>query len=787
METESLKERKARLLNAAKRVLQLKETETGREALHSLKQLKECDKKVIARYAKGVKDPEPLSSTMILMARKTPFLARRSYLKHFTPEEIREAFDTREDTRVEGRVYCSKRAFDMWLSKDVPISEQTRASIDVLYKQSREMVASFFSYQWENASIEVGYLPKSRKRVQTRIPLVEVPPQYRQAVVIELLAPGSNIYSEVVTENYMETLRPILKDHLITGMHFVEQARILLNLMDPRYKWVPTVNLDDAALALHSHCVFGANWKVVKLPTTKALTPSHSPNLRGDLILILKAVKEHCTPAQARKELSSVTYKKEPLADFLQKQQDTPAVQYLKSLLRIECTNQFEYMGYRLIIQNPSAESTQQVTQGGIHYKEYPGEEIIHFSNSATKGYFRHDGPHVSHILMTLTDRKTVTETIAMIGCYCKWQWKLSQKPSIMATHKECKETLLKNPELLIGATTSNWSKFMEHIQTLDLFNPLLPVECEGTVYGGTLKIVSEAADPQPSRVLFEVSPGWTLVSRNPKAIIKWEDTKLTCRTRFLSPEWDTVSIVLIPILAPSRSFPRTLIYHITRKDLYDDITKYRFQTFNEHCLQWISALERNSFSTLAKTMLREAARELHGLSNVYIAFLYMFAGTTQLTLTTVNSTIFNSQGTITLLVDRGIFRWERLEQGGRWLLFDHIFTAPDNQLLVSPASLVLGSLEGYRFDNPKKRTAECAFGRAQEVLKRKPDLSSMTVRVSGVLLELVRDRTAQTRAGHSLKRALERLEEERQLEQEELVRTELKRRRLDEPSTSKE
>nr|UAJ23569.1 PB2 [Granville quaranjavirus] len=554
---------------------------------------------------------------MILMARKTPFLARKSYLKYFTQEEIREAFDNKEDNRVEGRVYCSKRAFDMWLSKDIEVSDQTKASIDVLYKQSRDMVSSFFSYEWKSASIEVGYLPKSRKRVQTRIPLVEVPPQYRQAVVIELLAPGSNIYSEIVTENYMETLRPILKNHLITGMHFVEQARILLNLMDPRYKWVPTVNLDDSALALHSHCVFGANWKIVNLPATKVLTPSHSPNIRGDLILMLKTVKENCSPSQARKELSSVTYKKESLADFLQKQQDTPAVQYLKSLLKIECTNQFEYMGYRLIIQNPVAISVQQVTQGGIHYKEYPGEEMIHFSNSATKGYFRHNGPHVSHILMTLTDRRTITETMAMIGCYCKWQWRLSQKLSIIATHRECKETLLKNPEQLIGVSTANWSSFMAHIQTLDLFNPVLPVECEGTEFGGTLKIVSEAADPQPSKVLFEVNAGWTLICRNPKAIIKWEDTKLPCRTKFLSPEWDTVSTVLIPILAPSRSFPRTLTYHITRKDLYDDITKYRFQVFNDHCLHWLSAPERDSFSTLAKTMLREAARELQGLSNV--------------------------------------------------------------------------------------------------------------------------------------------------------------------------
>lgn len=787
MEKHNLLERKARLLNAAKRIIGLRETEIGLKALNSLKTLKECDKKVVARYAKGVKDPEPLASTMILMARKTPFLARKSFLSHFSPQEIEEAFDCKEDGRVPGRVFCSKRAFDMWLAKDVSVSEQTQASIDVMYKQSRDMVSSFFSYDWPNAKIEVGYLPKARRRVQTRIPLVDVPPQYRQAVVVELLAPGTNIYSDIVNENYMQTLRPLLKDHIITGMHFVEQARILLNLMDPRYKWVPTVPLDDGALALHSHCVFGANWRVVELTSAKPALPCHQPNMRADLNLLLRTVKDCCTPSQARKELATVTYQKETLSDYLQRQQDIPPVQYLKALLKIECTNQFDYMNYRLIVQDPSITPIISKSASGVIYKEYSGEETVHFSSSAIKGYFRHSASHVSQIVMTFSDRRTIVETVAMVGCYCKWGWRFSTKRTIGLTHRECKEKLLRNPELLIGASPANWATFMAHIQSLDLSNPVLPVECEGTAYGGILRIVTEAADPQPFKVLFEITADWTLQSQNPPATIRWEETRITATSTFLSPEWDSTSPIIIPALAPSKSFPRTLKYHASRRDLYDDITKHRFQIFNDHCLSWITPQEKDGFSTLAKAMLKEAINDMDDHSNVYLAFLYMFAGTTHISLATTGTTIFNGQGTLTLQVDRGVFRWERLEHGGRWLFFDHSVSIYDNQKLVSPSTLVLGTLEGYRFDNPRKRTAECAFGKAQESLKRKPDLSSMTVRVSGVLLELVRDRTAQVRAGHSLKRALERLEEERNLELDEEVRQSVKKRRLGDPSTSKE
>lgn len=772
---------------AVRRIINLAESDTGKEALSQMKKLKECDKRVISRYAKGTKDPEPLASTMILMAKKTPFLANKSYLKHFSPQEISEAFDTRPDNRVQGKVFCSKRAFDIWLSKEVEISEQTRASIDILYKQSREMVASYFNYQWDKATIEVGFLPKSRRRVPTRIPLVDVPPKYRQAVIIELIAPGNNLYSETVTENYMETLRPILKDHIITGMHFVEQARILLNLMDPRFKWVPTIPLDDQVMALHAHCVFGQNWRIATLPSTKAISPAHTPNLRGDLSLILKTLNKRCAPTQAKKELAGLTYKKEGISDFLQRQQDILPVQYLKSLLRIECTNQFDYMGMRLVVTNPSAMSELVTNSGGVKYREYPGEEVIHFSTDACKGYFIHNGPRVSQIQVTFLDRKTLTELVSTIGCYCKWGWRFSQKKTIAAVQRECRELLLKSPETLICATPANWEKFVHHLVTTDPANPVLPVRCEGSVHGGMIEVVVQAADPLPCKVLFEINEEWTLYSSNPKAIIRWEDTKLPASTRFVSAEWDSMSTVLIPILAPVRSFPRTLDYHLKRETLYDDITKHRFQVFNDHCIGWLPRHEANAFSTLAKTMLIEASKELSTHSRVFMAFLYTFAGAIQGSFVTTNTTIFHNTATITLLVDKGIFRWEKLEQGGRWLLFDHVYNVRDNEMMVSPTALVIGALEGYRFGNPRKRKADCTFSNAKEELRSQPDLSSRTVKVSGTLLELIRDRTAQVRAGHSLKRALERIQEDIQMEQDALIVDVVKRRKLDEPGTSKE
>lgn len=50
--------------------------------------------------------------------------------------------------------------------------------INVLYKQSRDMMAGFYEFNWAGASIKVGYLPKARRMMPTGIPLADVPPHY---------------------------------------------------------------------------------------------------------------------------------------------------------------------------------------------------------------------------------------------------------------------------------------------------------------------------------------------------------------------------------------------------------------------------------------------------------------------------------------------------------------------------------------------------------------------------------------------------------------------------------
>ncbi|KAH9372613.1 hypothetical protein HPB48_013552 [Haemaphysalis longicornis] len=204
----------------------------------------------------------------------------------------------------------------------------------------------------------------------------------------------------------MESVKAVLKDHIVTGMPFIDQARILLGLMDPHYKWVPTIQLTDDLQTVHSHAIFGYNWKVVNLNPDVPRQPSHLSCLRPDTALLLRAARSCGSPPEATEALRTVTFNQEPLDCLLERQNDTSPIQFLKALLGVVTSNQSEYMGYTIIIRNPCEEYLIRSNSAGVTWKEYIGEEQVSFPKEYVRGFFKHRGPLVSEITCTYVDFK---------------------------------------------------------------------------------------------------------------------------------------------------------------------------------------------------------------------------------------------------------------------------------------------------------------------------------------------------------------------------------------------
>lgn len=144
-----------------------------------------------------------------------------------------------------------------------------------------------------------------------------------------------------------------------------------------------------------------------------------------------------------------------------------------------------------------------------------------------------------------------------------------------------------------------------------------------------------------------------------------------------------------------------------------------------------------------------------------------MFTGTDRPSTSVIRITNIGSW-TLAISVDQGLLRWQRKGGSSYWRLYDALYTAPDDKKPMLPTTLIRSGLEGYRFDNPRKRAPDSNFKTAIKVLATENDLASRTVRVEGDLVELIRNRTSQNRAGYSLKRALDKISEDQAGDQEE-------------------
>lgn len=319
--------------------------------------------------------------------------------------------------------------------------------------------------------------------------------------------------------------------------------------------------------------------------------------------------------------------------------------------------------------------------------------------------------------MLTLKD---LSEVISMVGCYCKWEWNSSRKTTIGAIHRECKQKLMAQPRNLLRVETASWTAFKRHLQRVDLTGSdfTMTVEGDEALGGGALTIVSDTATPEPRKIMFEVTDDWVLLCNQPKARIAFEDIRIPATPPYLNEAWDSTSEAIIPHLHPCRSFRKTLDYHVGQRDLMSDILNQRFKKMNQHTLDWLPKQHRDSFSSFARGMLLGKQELLEQTSRVYLAFLYMFAGTDRPGAATIKTTTIVDQA-LSLMADSGMFRWQPEGNGGHWLLYDTLYVCPEDRRPVQPSTLVLTGLEGYRFDNPRKRKPDCNFDTAVKRLAK--------------------------------------------------------------------
>ncbi|CAN7985431.1 unnamed protein product [Ixodes pacificus] len=309
--------------------------------------------------------------------------------------------------------------------------------------------------------------------------------------------------------------------------------------MDPRARWIPTVPLDDETLAMHTHCCYGPNWKVTTLPGTRAKKAPHDPRLREDCIKVVRKLRKLGSIPKAKAVVNTITYRGQPLSAMLEAQQDNMPIQYLKSLLNIPCNNQFEYMGYKMVVNNPIQRRVEvKSANGKFSWYEYLDEERVPFSSANVTGWFDHRGSHVVRISVGYLTRHDLTNLIAVIGNYCKFNWQHSRKTTKFAVARKCKLALQARPYELINASAGAWEVACRVLDKADLdtLNDF-PIQADGGTYGGVLVVLPQTAAPDVQKMNFYVKPDWTLISNNPPCRIHWTETVMHASEEELAAE----------------------------------------------------------------------------------------------------------------------------------------------------------------------------------------------------------------------------------------------------------
>nr|BDF92392.1 polymerase basic protein 2 [Oba virus] len=750
---------KDRLLKVARSIVKLKsadETEERREvvdiALSILKANPVCNKRVLTKYARGVKDPNPLCSAMYTTSLKWPITMKREWVEWFVrrwPDA--ELFPpNKDDAREFSRVICARRALDLWLQSDEEITEAADKAISVLYRPAIELAADFDSRPWRNLAISFGFLPRDRLRVPTRLSSLSVPSDHRASVVSEILMPGFSPYNVEVTKDYLDPIRALLGDRIVTGLDIGSQARILYDVMDDRRRTLPIPQNLDPGLYQHSIALYGNYWR--GLWRQGALPPTDQPNigLKNDLAFLVKDMIDNGYRLDHQAAyVRSMTYDKRRLIDFLGDESETFPVQYLKCLLGLPIKGEHMYAGtkFRVECKNPIVKSV--TNPAGLAFRIYMGQETVYFSRGFIKGQFTRVGTTPKNIKVSRCNSSELVEVLVSCCNYTRYLWETSAQPTISRVARDIGKRIKARPYSVIGAKIDNWRDFAKDLDHSSETHGVSGVrELAGSI--SSICVVNEYEWPYSTLEYMRIVDGNDLLG--PRTRIPY--TAITCRQRHLSARWDTDTWPMVPKLHIAKAMGRTICYHMMNRNLDQYIQQNLFYMNNDHIYEQLDNITRDAFCHKAKIMLKLIAGELHKWPRVYKAFLYTCGGGRVLTTRYSNITYGKDIGVIDLRAKDGFVVWDAVSS--KMLVGGKDIGARGETLNLSDVmTLQICELDGVRLAPPKKRKADMTWETFSREIKRMKEGDSRTVLKEGCLVEAVRDWGCTTKYRMTLKRQL--------------------------------
>lgn len=222
--------------------------------------------RVISRNARNIKDPNPLQT--MLMTLSCPFpvsvdtqRAKKAGIPSHLFRKDRDGNRT-SDNHYSGSSLVKYEALEWWLEHSPLPSPSATDVINIMRKAHRREAELYYSIDWGMSKVQFGRMSLQRKPIATKTVDVSLSRNLREAAIEQIFLPEQTVDYIQIPGSVMEELRKMVNENLHTGMLIATQLRILMNQLNPNYRYLPVMADSGDLTAILRHAFCQRLWKI---------------------------------------------------------------------------------------------------------------------------------------------------------------------------------------------------------------------------------------------------------------------------------------------------------------------------------------------------------------------------------------------------------------------------------------------------------------------------------------------------------------------------------------------
>uniref|UniRef100_A0AAT9J9Q7 Polymerase PB2 n=1 Tax=Blattella germanica orthomyxovirus 1 TaxID=3133491 RepID=A0AAT9J9Q7_9ORTO len=434
-------------------------------ALTILRTNKISNMRMIERNSKSLKDPNPITSTMVCMASKYPITVDKTKCdKYKIPSRFMHERDEDiiADTRKHDRVLCKKEAIDWWIDNAEVPKEGLLGVINTLYKEPREQVRLYLKIDWSKTELRFGPPVIERRLVPTRDVPHFIPHNLREPLLKEILFPELTLPDSRITGDLIGKMKEIVDTGIQSRLSLPRQIRILLNHMDPKLRTLPVLpGMSNKTLSL-KHAIIHNNLIVHGVEVDGATPTDASMKVLkklGDCLIYL-AQKKKINWDDLRLVVRSSKINGNPIITLLESAPLANQYIWMKAIMGMSSELELTFKQMKLCphLTNKIIK-VKRVNQSKFSYMSFGGVETYNFKFGDNKGSFTRNEDYLVDISVNITCERDLTQLLAIIASFIWHQGRGTVGKTNNEVRAEIFANTIRNPWDFIGCTSVQYKE----------------------------------------------------------------------------------------------------------------------------------------------------------------------------------------------------------------------------------------------------------------------------------------------------------------------------------------